>query len=179
MDLSAFLIATHQFYILAILDNPNAERLLKVACILSLVTVCMNTPKTLKIFPILNYPILLIDTIVTLIFTGEALIRINHMGLIQVSKIGQDRECKVCLSHVCSYHELNPSINLGRFSFALDHCKKRHSGGLVKGHGAPKCRKCAGKSQNLKKFVNRFSFPSASKRMPYHGFWGVDPWPIG
>uniref|UniRef100_A0A914C6X5 Ion transport domain-containing protein n=1 Tax=Acrobeloides nanus TaxID=290746 RepID=A0A914C6X5_9BILA len=67
----------------SILDNPNAERLLKVACILSLVTVCMNTPKTLKIFPILNYPILVIDTIVTLIFTGEALIRINHMGLIQ------------------------------------------------------------------------------------------------
>uniref|UniRef100_A0A7E4UYD6 Sodium leak channel NALCN n=1 Tax=Panagrellus redivivus TaxID=6233 RepID=A0A7E4UYD6_PANRE len=64
-----------------ILDNPNADRLLKMACIMSLVTVCLHTPRTLELFPFFKYPILFIDTIVTLTFTFEALVKTQHFGL--------------------------------------------------------------------------------------------------
>uniref|UniRef100_A0AC34F3E8 Ion transport domain-containing protein n=1 Tax=Panagrolaimus sp. ES5 TaxID=591445 RepID=A0AC34F3E8_9BILA len=64
-----------------ILDNPKAEIILKSVCILSMVTVCMHTPRTLQIVPSLTFPILVIDSIVTLIFTGEAIIKALHFGL--------------------------------------------------------------------------------------------------
>jgi hypothetical protein len=64
-----------------ILDNPKADKILKSVCILSMVTVCMHTPRTLQIVPSLTFPILVIDSIVTLIFTGEAIIKAHHFGL--------------------------------------------------------------------------------------------------
>lgn len=50
-----------------------------------MVTVCMHTPRTLQIVPSLTFPILVIDSIVTLIFTGEAIIKAHHFGLFKVS----------------------------------------------------------------------------------------------
>uniref|UniRef100_A0AC35FLW9 Ion transport domain-containing protein n=1 Tax=Panagrolaimus sp. PS1159 TaxID=55785 RepID=A0AC35FLW9_9BILA len=69
-----------------ILDNPKADKILKSVCILSMVTVCMHTPRTLQIVPSLTFPILVIDSIVTLIFTGEAIIKAHHFGLFKLLK---------------------------------------------------------------------------------------------
>ena len=44
----------------------------------------MHTPRTLQICPFFTFPILVIDSIVTLIFTGEALIKARHFGLFKV-----------------------------------------------------------------------------------------------
>uniref|UniRef100_A0AC34QHG3 Ion transport domain-containing protein n=1 Tax=Panagrolaimus sp. JU765 TaxID=591449 RepID=A0AC34QHG3_9BILA len=65
-----------------ILDNPKADKLFQIACVLSLVTVCLHTPRTLQLIPILTFPILICDSFVTIVFTVEAVIKAKHFGLI-------------------------------------------------------------------------------------------------
>ncbi|KAI6177079.1 Sodium leak channel non-selective protein [Aphelenchoides bicaudatus] len=51
------------------------EAALKLACVLSMVSVCMHTPQTIALIPGLNYAILVVDIVVTLFFTFEALLK--------------------------------------------------------------------------------------------------------
>jgi hypothetical protein len=52
------------------------DTLMKIACISSMVSVCLNTPDTLKIWHLLRWVIFFTDVTVTVIFSIEALIKI-------------------------------------------------------------------------------------------------------
>lgn len=65
--------------VVAILESVGMERLLKVACVLSMITVCLNTPKTFQYLPYLTYPVLVIDFLVVIVFTLEAILKINNI----------------------------------------------------------------------------------------------------
>uniref|UniRef100_A0A915CHN7 Ion transport domain-containing protein n=1 Tax=Parascaris univalens TaxID=6257 RepID=A0A915CHN7_PARUN len=65
-----------------ILKSGLLEDLLKFACLLSMISVCVNTPHTISFFPPLFYIIVIIDAIVTILFLIEAIIKIATNGLI-------------------------------------------------------------------------------------------------
>ncbi|KAI6235562.1 Sodium leak channel non-selective protein [Aphelenchoides besseyi] len=50
---------------------------LKLACFLSMISVCMHTPQTIALIPGLQYALLVVDLLVTMFFTFEALLKIN------------------------------------------------------------------------------------------------------
>ncbi|KAI6201288.1 Sodium leak channel non-selective protein [Aphelenchoides besseyi] len=50
---------------------------LKLACFLSMISVCMHTPQTIALIPGLQYGLLVVDLLVTMFFTFEALLKIN------------------------------------------------------------------------------------------------------
>lgn len=52
------------------------EFTLKLACIFSMVSVCLHTPDTIKVFPSLEYLLLIVDLIVTFIFTLEGFLKV-------------------------------------------------------------------------------------------------------
>lgn len=58
-------------------------------CLLSLITVCLNTPKTFEIFPFLIWPVLTVDLFIVLTFSIEALLKANVSGY-QSVKIQQN-----------------------------------------------------------------------------------------
>ncbi|KAI1704443.1 ion transport protein [Ditylenchus destructor] len=78
----------------SILELPITEKMLKALMLLSLVTVCLNTPRTLVMFPVLTLPLLIIDLIINLTFTVEAVIKANDMSYYQrKSAYIRDRWC--------------------------------------------------------------------------------------
>lgn len=60
---------------------------LKLACLFSLITVCLHTPRTLELIPWLEFPILAADFCATFVFSLEAMLKINNMGYFMVSLI--------------------------------------------------------------------------------------------
>ncbi|CAJ0583446.1 unnamed protein product, partial [Mesorhabditis spiculigera] len=78
-----------------ILQNDLLKELVKFSCLLSMVSVCMNTPQTLLLWGPLNWVIFSADCLVTLIFTIEALVYIHHNGLCDNPKAYlRDRWCR-------------------------------------------------------------------------------------
>ncbi|VDK65890.1 unnamed protein product [Onchocerca ochengi] len=65
-----------------ILRSSVFEDVLKLACIISMVSVCLNTPHTFSFFPPLYYIVILSDTFVTAIFLIEAIVKVFMNGLI-------------------------------------------------------------------------------------------------
>ena len=65
---------------LAYVESETVETALKTACCISLVTVCLHTPKTLLLLPGLTYIILLLDFLALLIFTSDVILRVKHEG---------------------------------------------------------------------------------------------------
>ncbi|EYB82119.1 hypothetical protein Y032_0366g18 [Ancylostoma ceylanicum] len=66
------------------LDYVESERLefaLKIACCISLVTVCVHTPRTFDIWWPLTYIVLCSDLISVLILTSEVVLRVHYEGL--------------------------------------------------------------------------------------------------
>ncbi|KAL3067841.1 hypothetical protein niasHS_016807 [Heterodera schachtii] len=63
-----------------ILDRPLADRVLKMVCLLSLISVCMHTPRTLQLIPHLTWVLLVLDANVVAIFTWEVVLKANNMG---------------------------------------------------------------------------------------------------
>lgn len=49
---------------------------LKLACIFSMISVCLHTPDTIKVFPSLEYLLLIVDLIVTFIFSIDCFLRV-------------------------------------------------------------------------------------------------------
>ena len=68
----------------ALFEHPLAERVLKLACLVSLVSVCLHTPRTLQLVPNLSWILLVVDGVVVVIFTSESFARINNLGFIRV-----------------------------------------------------------------------------------------------
>lgn len=59
------------------LQSMTAVRTLKIACILSLLTVCLYTPKTVQYFWPLTYIVFALDLFSTTVLSVEAVVRIN------------------------------------------------------------------------------------------------------
>ncbi|KAK6050732.1 hypothetical protein COOONC_11763 [Cooperia oncophora] len=68
-----------------ILQNDVLKELVRLACLLSMISVCLHTPETIALWPPLNYAIFANDCIVTLVFLVEAAIHIHHVGLWEAS----------------------------------------------------------------------------------------------
>uniref|UniRef100_A0A1I7XSL6 Ion_trans domain-containing protein n=1 Tax=Heterorhabditis bacteriophora TaxID=37862 RepID=A0A1I7XSL6_HETBA len=64
-----------------ILHNDILKEAVRLACLLSMISVCLHTPETIRVWPPLNYVIFINDCIITLIFLVEAAINIHHNGL--------------------------------------------------------------------------------------------------
>ncbi|KAI1709388.1 ion transport protein [Ditylenchus destructor] len=67
------------------------EFFLKLACVFSMVSVCLHTPHTMAIFPSLQYILFVTDFVVTLFFTMEALMKTN-------AKVIRERWCQFDLA---------------------------------------------------------------------------------
>uniref|UniRef100_A0A915EEL3 Sodium leak channel NALCN n=1 Tax=Ditylenchus dipsaci TaxID=166011 RepID=A0A915EEL3_9BILA len=79
----------------SILDSPKIEKWLKLMCLVSLVTVCLNTPRTLELLPVLNLPILIADLLVNFTFTAETALKANRLGYFRrKSAYFRDRWCQ-------------------------------------------------------------------------------------
>ncbi|CAI5447137.1 unnamed protein product [Caenorhabditis angaria] len=61
-------------------ESERLETALKIACTISLVTVCLNTPETIKLFWPLNYVILFADFISVVVFMFDSVLRIYYEG---------------------------------------------------------------------------------------------------
>lgn len=61
------------------------QKLLTLACLLSLISVCLNTPKTFQQFGELRFITFGVDVFVTLLFTVEAAVKMKHRGVVKVS----------------------------------------------------------------------------------------------
>ncbi|KAI6183274.1 hypothetical protein M3Y97_00471800 [Aphelenchoides bicaudatus] len=73
-------------------DTKSMDFTLKIACLASLIAVCLHTPKTFELLPFLEIPILISDFIATSVFTLEALLKINNMGyFVKQSSYFRDR----------------------------------------------------------------------------------------
>nr|AXS78260.1 Sodium leak channel non-selective protein [Anisakis simplex] len=78
-----------------ILKSGLLEDVLKLACLASMVSVCLNTPHTISFFPPLFYVIIMTDAIATVLFLIEAIIKVATNGLIAVDKSYlRDRWCQ-------------------------------------------------------------------------------------
>uniref|UniRef100_A0A1I7S1Q3 Sodium leak channel non-selective protein n=1 Tax=Bursaphelenchus xylophilus TaxID=6326 RepID=A0A1I7S1Q3_BURXY len=76
-------------------DTKHMTFALKVACFVSLITVCLHTPKTLEYLPVLEIPILTADFFATAIFSLEALLKVNNMGyFMKPTAYFRDRWCQ-------------------------------------------------------------------------------------
>ncbi|CAD5207057.1 unnamed protein product [Bursaphelenchus okinawaensis] len=76
-------------------DTKHMTFALKVACFISLITVCLHTPKTLDYLPGLEIPILTADFLATAIFSLEALLKVNNMGyFMKPTSYFRDRWCQ-------------------------------------------------------------------------------------
>ena len=66
--------------------NKNwVRRVLRGCALLSLVSVCINTPKTFELHPPLMYVTFTIDLFVTFMFTAEMIAKMHIRGIIKVS----------------------------------------------------------------------------------------------
>jgi hypothetical protein len=57
---------------------------LKLACLVSLITVCLHTPRTFELLPGIEIPILGADFFTVFVLSLEALLKINNMGYFMV-----------------------------------------------------------------------------------------------
>ncbi|VDD88442.1 unnamed protein product [Enterobius vermicularis] len=90
-----------------ILQNVWVTRILRTACLLSMISVCFHTPYTISFFPPLHYILFIADSIVTFIFFLEALIKIATNGLLKDEfSYFRDRWCQfdfsLLISHIVS-----------------------------------------------------------------------------
>uniref|UniRef100_A0A1I7Z0S7 Ion_trans domain-containing protein n=1 Tax=Steinernema glaseri TaxID=37863 RepID=A0A1I7Z0S7_9BILA len=67
--------------LLDLLELPMFEKLLQIACVLSLVTVCMHTPRTIEMWPPLSYIVFVVDFFVTGFFCFECVAKMKFYGI--------------------------------------------------------------------------------------------------
>ncbi|KAK0421025.1 hypothetical protein QR680_015029 [Steinernema hermaphroditum] len=66
---------------------------IKVACIASMVSVCLHTPHTMLFIPYLLYILYAVDSIIMLLFTVECALKSYHMGGLNRGGYFRDRWC--------------------------------------------------------------------------------------
>lgn len=57
---------------------------MKIACTISLITVCLHTPKTFDLWKPLTYVVFVLDFVTLIIFIIEAIVRIHQEGFYKV-----------------------------------------------------------------------------------------------
>ena len=78
-------------------DNADIEwvnktwvrRVLRACALLSIISVCMNTPMTFESYPLLKYVTFTIDLLVTFLFTAEMIAKMHIRGIIKVIMSGK------------------------------------------------------------------------------------------
>ncbi|KAK6060881.1 hypothetical protein COOONC_01457 [Cooperia oncophora] len=75
------------------ISSERLESALKIACIISLITVCLHTPKTFERLWPLTYIVLCLDLVSVLILTLEVMLRIHHEGLSLQRNIDPPESC--------------------------------------------------------------------------------------
>lgn len=61
--------------------------LLRACAIISVISVCMNTPKTFEHYPPLQYVTFMLDTLLMFLYTAEMIAKMHIRGIIKVSPI--------------------------------------------------------------------------------------------
>ncbi|PAV63838.1 hypothetical protein WR25_03246 [Diploscapter pachys] len=64
--------------------NEKLEWAMKIACTISLITVCLHTPKTFDLWKPLTYVVFMLDFVTLIIFIIEAIVRIHQEGFYKV-----------------------------------------------------------------------------------------------
>lgn len=79
-------------------SSPNSElnihffpqlwvrRLMRFCALVSLASVCLNTPKTFEKVPPLQYVTFVCDLVVTFLFTAEMIAKMHIRGIVKVTK---------------------------------------------------------------------------------------------
>ncbi|EFO91132.1 hypothetical protein CRE_18356 [Caenorhabditis remanei] len=62
-------------------ESDRVEWALKIACTISMITVCLHTPRTIELFPPLTYIILAADFISVSVFMLDSVLRIHYEGI--------------------------------------------------------------------------------------------------
>ena len=62
--------------------------LLRACAILSVISVCMNTPKTFEHYPPLQYVTFTLDTLLMFLYTAEMIAKMHIRGIIKVAGLG-------------------------------------------------------------------------------------------
>ncbi|CAB3406502.1 unnamed protein product [Caenorhabditis bovis] len=64
-------------------ESERLETALKIACTISMITVCLHTPRTIEILPPLDFIILIADLVSVSIFMIDAVLRIHYERIFQ------------------------------------------------------------------------------------------------
>lgn len=59
--------------------------LLRICAIISVISVCMNTPKTFEHYPPLQYVTFALDTLLMFLYTAEMIAKMHIRGIVKVS----------------------------------------------------------------------------------------------
>lgn len=70
-------------------DFPQwVHSLLRACAIISVISVCMNTPKTFEHYPPLQYVTFTLDTLLMFLYTAEMIAKMHIRGIIKVTHLG-------------------------------------------------------------------------------------------
>lgn len=68
------------------------RRLMRFCALVSLASVCLNTPKTFEKVPSLQYVTFICDLIVTFLFTAEMIAKMHIRGILKVKSLSSSRK---------------------------------------------------------------------------------------
>lgn len=76
-----------QFVIISssVLFSQWVHSLLRACAIISVISVCMNTPKTFEHYPPLQYVTFTLDTLLMFLYTAEMIAKMHIRGIIKVA----------------------------------------------------------------------------------------------
>ncbi|XP_005755947.1 sodium leak channel non-selective protein-like isoform X1 [Pundamilia nyererei] len=74
------------------INKPWVHSLLRACAIISVISVCMNTPKTFEHYPPLQYVTFTLDTLLMFLYTAEMIAKMHIRGIIKVAAASWPRE---------------------------------------------------------------------------------------
>lgn len=80
-------VIMHCFFLLPSLHTPLqwVHTLLRACAIISVISVCMNTPKTFEHYPPLQYVTFTLDTLLMFLYTAEMIAKMHIRGIVKVT----------------------------------------------------------------------------------------------
>lgn len=81
--------------------------LLRACAIISVISVCMNTPKTFEHYPPLQYVTFTLDTLLMFLYTAEMIAKMHIRGIIKVKHLDGGFAVSMDL-HKCSWQLKDP-----------------------------------------------------------------------
>nr|DBA33104.1 TPA: hypothetical protein GDO54_000834 [Pyxicephalus adspersus] len=71
------------------INKPWVHSLLRICAIISVISVCMNTPKTFEHYPPLQYVTIALDTLLMFLYTAEMIAKMHIRGIVKVFEIAE------------------------------------------------------------------------------------------